>query len=148
MDGASGGSVASCRAILDKPLSQLTEDDISQLTREDCRKFLKEKGSIFIFFFLPSFSVSVFALPFRTYFPAPGKGKLSRFLIIKLKFVEMCGHVSRQECVSHRGTNRRRSSRSFRLKLLWKTLTIPTLVVMFIKSLSQLRTMFRFWYNH
>ncbi|XP_054791069.1 protein TIFY 4B-like isoform X2 [Prosopis cineraria] len=35
---------ATFRSILDKPLSQLTEDDISQLTREDCRKFLKEKG--------------------------------------------------------------------------------------------------------
>ncbi|XP_021290190.1 protein TIFY 4B-like isoform X3 [Herrania umbratica] len=34
----------SFRSILDKPLSQLTEEDISQLTREDCRKFLKEKG--------------------------------------------------------------------------------------------------------
>ncbi|XP_048334038.2 protein TIFY 4B isoform X1 [Ziziphus jujuba] len=34
----------SFRSILDKPLNQLTEDDISQLTREDCRKFLKEKG--------------------------------------------------------------------------------------------------------
>ncbi|KAK2987143.1 hypothetical protein RJ640_019703 [Escallonia rubra] len=29
---------------LDKPLHQLTEDDISQLTREDCRRYLKEKG--------------------------------------------------------------------------------------------------------
>ncbi|KAJ0734874.1 putative transcription factor TIFY family [Helianthus annuus] len=29
---------------LDKPLHQLTEDDISQLTREDCRRFLKQKG--------------------------------------------------------------------------------------------------------
>ncbi|XP_027115168.1 protein TIFY 4B-like isoform X1 [Coffea arabica] len=29
---------------LDKPLQQLTEDDISQLTREDCRRYLKEKG--------------------------------------------------------------------------------------------------------
>ncbi|KAI9089706.1 hypothetical protein K1719_028999 [Acacia pycnantha] len=35
---------ATFRSILDKPLNQLTEDDISQLTREDCRKFLKEKG--------------------------------------------------------------------------------------------------------
>ncbi|XP_028776430.1 protein TIFY 4B-like isoform X2 [Neltuma alba] len=35
---------ATFRSILDKPLSQLTEDDISQLTREDCRRFLKEKG--------------------------------------------------------------------------------------------------------
>ncbi|XP_062108296.1 protein TIFY 4B-like [Humulus lupulus] len=32
------------RSILDKPLNQLTEDDISQLTREDCRKYLKDKG--------------------------------------------------------------------------------------------------------
>ncbi|XP_038699903.1 protein TIFY 4B-like isoform X2 [Tripterygium wilfordii] len=31
-------------SILDKPLSQLTQEDISQLTREDCRKFLKERG--------------------------------------------------------------------------------------------------------
>ncbi|KAL3531304.1 hypothetical protein ACH5RR_010626 [Cinchona calisaya] len=29
---------------LDKPLHQLTEDDISQLTREDCRRYLKQKG--------------------------------------------------------------------------------------------------------
>ncbi|XP_021899467.1 protein TIFY 4B-like isoform X2 [Carica papaya] len=36
--------VTSFRSILDKPLNQLTEEDISQLTREDCRKFLKEKG--------------------------------------------------------------------------------------------------------
>ncbi|XP_041008283.1 protein TIFY 4B-like isoform X2 [Juglans microcarpa x Juglans regia] len=32
------------RPILDKPLNQLTEEDISQLTREDCRKYLKDKG--------------------------------------------------------------------------------------------------------
>ncbi|KAJ6306599.1 hypothetical protein OIU78_021840 [Salix suchowensis] len=32
------------RSTLDKPLHQLTEDDISQLTREDCRRYLKEKG--------------------------------------------------------------------------------------------------------
>ncbi|XP_060960523.1 protein TIFY 4B isoform X2 [Cannabis sativa] len=32
------------RSILEKPLNQLTEDDISQLTREDCRKYLKDKG--------------------------------------------------------------------------------------------------------
>ncbi|XWS39270.1 hypothetical protein CRYUN_Cryun18bG0036700 [Craigia yunnanensis] len=37
-------TTASCSSILDKPLRQLTEEDISQLTREDCRKFLKEKG--------------------------------------------------------------------------------------------------------
>ncbi|XP_015573495.2 protein TIFY 4B isoform X5 [Ricinus communis] len=36
--------VTSFRSILDKPLTQLTEEDISQLTREDCRKYLKEKG--------------------------------------------------------------------------------------------------------
>ncbi|XP_068650197.1 protein TIFY 4B-like isoform X2 [Aristolochia californica] len=29
---------------LDKPLKDLTEEDISQLTREDCRRFLKQKG--------------------------------------------------------------------------------------------------------
>ncbi|CAI9781208.1 unnamed protein product [Fraxinus pennsylvanica] len=29
---------------LDKPLQQLTEEDISQITREDCRRYLKEKG--------------------------------------------------------------------------------------------------------
>ncbi|KAF5466077.1 hypothetical protein F2P56_016034 [Juglans regia] len=32
------------RPILDKPLNQLTEEDIAQLTREDCRKYLKDKG--------------------------------------------------------------------------------------------------------
>ncbi|XP_057965175.1 protein TIFY 4B-like isoform X2 [Malania oleifera] len=32
------------RSPLDKPLHQLTEDDISQLTREDCRRYLKSKG--------------------------------------------------------------------------------------------------------
>ncbi|XP_050218262.1 protein TIFY 4B isoform X2 [Mercurialis annua] len=36
--------VTSLKSILDKPLTQLTEEDISQLTREDCRKYLKEKG--------------------------------------------------------------------------------------------------------
>ncbi|CAH9075525.1 unnamed protein product [Cuscuta epithymum] len=35
---------AASKSPLDKPLHQLTEDDISQLTREDCRRFLKEKG--------------------------------------------------------------------------------------------------------
>ncbi|ERN01521.1 protein TIFY 4A isoform X2 [Amborella trichopoda] len=34
----------SIRSILDKPLEELTEEDISQLTREDCRRYLKEKG--------------------------------------------------------------------------------------------------------
>ncbi|KAF5189385.1 Tify 4b [Thalictrum thalictroides] len=32
------------RSPLDKPLFQLTDEDISQLTREDCRRFLREKG--------------------------------------------------------------------------------------------------------
>ncbi|XP_034685955.1 protein TIFY 4B-like isoform X2 [Vitis riparia] len=36
--------VTTLRSILDKPLHELTEEDISQLTREDCRKYLKEKG--------------------------------------------------------------------------------------------------------
>ncbi|XP_039030964.1 protein TIFY 4B-like isoform X6 [Hibiscus syriacus] len=33
-----------CRSPLYKPISQLTEDDISQVTRDDCRCYLKEKG--------------------------------------------------------------------------------------------------------
>lgn len=32
---------------LEKPLNELTEDDIAQLTREDCRRYLKEKGTTF-----------------------------------------------------------------------------------------------------
>lgn len=32
------------KSLLDKPLCQLTEDDISQLTREDFRRYLKQKG--------------------------------------------------------------------------------------------------------
>ncbi|XP_031474888.1 protein TIFY 4B-like [Nymphaea colorata] len=32
------------RSPLDKPLRELTEEDISQVTREDCRRYLKEKG--------------------------------------------------------------------------------------------------------
>ncbi|KAK7818546.1 protein tify 4b [Quercus suber] len=39
-------------SILEKPLKQLTEEDISQLTREDCRKYLKDKGSFFLLSFL------------------------------------------------------------------------------------------------
>ncbi|KAL8260278.1 hypothetical protein R6Q59_028231 [Mikania micrantha] len=35
---------ATAVSALDKPLHQLTEDDISQLTREDCRRYLKQKG--------------------------------------------------------------------------------------------------------
>ncbi|KAL2324438.1 hypothetical protein Fmac_023496 [Flemingia macrophylla] len=44
MNAATATAAATFRSILDKPLNQLTEDDISQLTREDCRRFLKEKG--------------------------------------------------------------------------------------------------------
>ncbi|XP_073040678.1 protein TIFY 4B-like isoform X4 [Primulina eburnea] len=36
--------VAVAKSPLDKPLQQLTEDDIAQVTREDCRRYLKEKG--------------------------------------------------------------------------------------------------------
>ncbi|GER29738.1 jasmonate Zim-domain protein [Striga asiatica] len=32
------------KSLLDRPLHQLTEDDIAQLTREDCRRYLIEKG--------------------------------------------------------------------------------------------------------
>lgn len=59
------GGVTSCRSILEKPLSQLTEEDITQLTREDCRKFLKEKGEITE---TVSSFFSLFALPLFPYF--------------------------------------------------------------------------------
>ncbi|KZV30409.1 TIFY domain/Divergent CCT motif family protein isoform 1 [Dorcoceras hygrometricum] len=36
--------VSAGKSPLDKPLQQLTEDDIAQVTREDCRRYLKEKG--------------------------------------------------------------------------------------------------------
>ncbi|KAE9589033.1 putative transcription factor TIFY family [Lupinus albus] len=39
-----GGRGSGFQSILEKPLEEMTEDDISQLTREDCRRFLKEKG--------------------------------------------------------------------------------------------------------
>ncbi|KAI5077138.1 hypothetical protein GOP47_0006962 [Adiantum capillus-veneris] len=32
------------KTLLDKPLEQLTEEDIMHLTREDCRRYLKQKG--------------------------------------------------------------------------------------------------------
>ncbi|KAL3648814.1 TIFY [Castilleja foliolosa] len=32
------------KSALDKPLNELTEDEIAQITREDCRRYLKEKG--------------------------------------------------------------------------------------------------------
>ncbi|XP_057517381.1 protein TIFY 4B-like isoform X1 [Amaranthus tricolor] len=35
---------AVAKSVLDKPLHELTEDDITQLTREDCRRYLKDKG--------------------------------------------------------------------------------------------------------
>ncbi|XP_059298887.1 protein TIFY 4B-like isoform X1 [Lycium ferocissimum] len=37
-------SVSKSSSPLDKPLHQLTDDDIAQLTREDCRRYLKDKG--------------------------------------------------------------------------------------------------------
>lgn len=61
-EAMNGGGTATFRSILDKPLSQLTEDDISQLTREDCRRFLKEKGlSFFSLFLFPFLSASHFS---------------------------------------------------------------------------------------
>lgn len=42
MNPAAGESPAP--SPLDKPLAELTEDDVAQLTREDCRRFLKQKG--------------------------------------------------------------------------------------------------------
>ncbi|KAK8936456.1 Protein TIFY 4B [Platanthera zijinensis] len=35
---------STANSLLEKPLSQLTEDDIGQITREECRRFLKERG--------------------------------------------------------------------------------------------------------
>ncbi|CAA7394768.1 unnamed protein product [Spirodela intermedia] len=39
-----GAGAAAVKSPLEKPLSELTEEDIAQVTREDCRRFLKEKG--------------------------------------------------------------------------------------------------------
>ncbi|KAL3626075.1 TIFY [Castilleja foliolosa] len=36
--------VTTVKSAIDKPLHELTEDDIAQTTREDCRRYLKEKG--------------------------------------------------------------------------------------------------------
>ncbi|KAL9273387.1 TIFY 4B-like protein [Drosera capensis] len=41
---AAATATTSARFILDKPLHELTEDDVSQLTREDCRRYLHDKG--------------------------------------------------------------------------------------------------------
>ena len=38
------------KSALEKPLSELTEEDIAQVTREDCRKFLKQKGELILLF--------------------------------------------------------------------------------------------------
>lgn len=37
-------AASTAKSLLEKPLSQLTEDDIGQITREECRRFLKERG--------------------------------------------------------------------------------------------------------
>ncbi|KAK1295758.1 Protein TIFY 4A [Acorus calamus] len=39
-----GGEAATAKSPLEKPLFELTEEDIAQVTREDCRKFLKDRG--------------------------------------------------------------------------------------------------------
>ncbi|KAJ6815995.1 putative protein TIFY 10b [Iris pallida] len=44
MNPAPGESPVPSASPLDKPLAELTEDDVAQLTREDCRRFLKQKG--------------------------------------------------------------------------------------------------------
>ncbi|GMH19986.1 hypothetical protein Nepgr_021827 [Nepenthes gracilis] len=41
---STGVTATRAGSVLDKPLHQLTEEDLSQVTREDCRRFLKEKG--------------------------------------------------------------------------------------------------------
>lgn len=58
-DGMDAG-VTSFRSILDKPLTQLTEEDISQVTREECRKYLIEKGPLVPYFFPFLFSLHFF----------------------------------------------------------------------------------------
>ncbi|XP_072982014.1 protein TIFY 4B-like isoform X3 [Typha latifolia] len=44
MSGGDTATLAAAKSVLNKPLRDLTEEDIAQLTREDCRRFLKEKG--------------------------------------------------------------------------------------------------------
>lgn len=41
-------AAAAAPSPLEKPLKDLTEEDIAQLTREDCRRFLKQKGGDFL----------------------------------------------------------------------------------------------------
>uniref|UniRef100_A0A1D1Y484 Protein TIFY n=2 Tax=Anthurium amnicola TaxID=1678845 RepID=A0A1D1Y484_9ARAE len=41
---ATGAGAAPAKSPLDKPLRELTEEDIAQVTREDCRRYLKDKG--------------------------------------------------------------------------------------------------------
>jgi hypothetical protein len=43
-DAAVAAAPTTARSQLEKPLSELTEEDIAQVTREDCRRFLKERG--------------------------------------------------------------------------------------------------------
>ncbi|KAJ1696461.1 hypothetical protein LUZ63_004973 [Rhynchospora breviuscula] len=43
-EAAATSSPSTTRSPLEKPLSELTEEDIAQVTREDCRRFLKERG--------------------------------------------------------------------------------------------------------
>ena len=63
------GGTTAFRSILDKPLNQLTEDDISQLTREDCRKYLKEKGFFFFnFFYWFNYYIELFIFLFTFFF--------------------------------------------------------------------------------
>ena len=121
---AAATTTALCRSILDKPLSQLTEEDISQLTREDCRKFLKEKGSfdfwgfhfvLFCFPLLPSLGLRIFLL----YPESRETWRDWKNVIIKN------WHVALQECGGRRGTNRRRSSKWFHSRRCWKATIIP-----------------------
>ncbi|CAL9066421.1 unnamed protein product [Musa banksii] len=76
---------------LDKPLAELTEEDIAQLTREDCRRFLKAKGQSPLF--LSAIALSTMLLIWRWGINGGLDGNL-------------------QACDGRRGTSRRRSSRS------------------------------------
>ncbi|XP_078430937.1 protein TIFY 4B-like [Wolffia australiana] len=43
-EGRASEAPSALKSPLEKPLGELTEEDIAQVTREDCRRFLKEKG--------------------------------------------------------------------------------------------------------
>lgn len=98
---------------LDKPLYQLTDDDISQLTREDCRRYLKQKGN-----------------PLSLYSPYTNNlgCKIEwKFLKITLKQSDMWKICSVQGWESRHGINHRQFSKLYRWRLSSKWRRIPML---------------------